>query len=63
MAMPQSIQLSGQALSGGGERVVDGNTLVHSAIGTGPQWLETESSQLQCLSPLSYWDRHSVAMP
>ena len=55
-----SPRLLGQALRDEKQRAVSCNALVNSAIGTGSQWLETASSQWQCLSPLSYWDRSSV---
>ena len=71
VAMPLTTQPLGQALIGERPQSVSGNAFDHSAIGTGPHWWETSSSQWQCLWPLSHWDRptlvrdlkQSVAMP
>ena len=55
-----STRLYGQALSAERQVSVSGNAFVHSAIGAGPQWWETVSSQCQCLSPLGHSGRLSV---
>ena len=54
MAMAQTTRLSGQALSGEKQSAVSDNTVDHSAIRAGPQWLETVSSQWQNHRLLGY---------